>query len=339
MARSEATPSGFPTIGAKTKYNEYNLTRYPVDVDSRENNGNMKGFTNMVDYNMAEHVNALTDAIMVMQRVLGIGVEGTHADVKTRFNVLDSHNHDGRYGGSGWTVAAGQTLVGHTHTGAAGHPSQINLSGEVQGKLAKGFLDLTATGLTGADVMISSTSSTKISDAVNDKLSVSEGGTIEKNLTVKGKMSTRTMREWDVNDATAGTKIADNTTSTNQAVRGAGTADVRFIHETIKDFQYGKYVIGVRLKTSSMVTEDVAYIRLYNSIGGTWALNASTMIKGTDFDSAGQWQTFYLVADVEGNTANSQPVIHIGKDATGASLNVDFDHAYIMPVTPAVFDM
>jgi hypothetical protein len=338
-ARSESIPSGYPTIGTKSKYAEYNLTRYPDALDSRDNNGNMKGFTNMVDYNMAEHINALTDAVMVMQRILGVGVEGTHADVKTRLNVLDNHNHDSRYGGAGWTVARGQTLIGHTHTGAAGHPSQINLVTEVQGKLNKNFLNLTSTGLTGADVMMSPTSSTKISDAVDDKLSVSQGGVIQRDLQVKGRLASRNLREWDINDTSNGTKVTDNTTLTNQAVRGSGTADVRFIHEGIRDLQYGKYVIGVRLKVNSKVSENVAYIRLYNSVGGNWSLNASQYIKGTDFDAAGKWQTFYLVGDVEGNTANSYPIVHIGKDATTASVNVDFDHAYIMPVTPAVFDM
>lgn len=337
--RSEGTPSGYPTIGSKTKYPEYNLTRYPDALDNRDNNGNMKGFTNMVDYNMAEHVNALTDAVMVLQRILGVGVEGTHADVKTRFNVLDNHNHDSRYGGSGWSAGGGQTLVGHTHNGAAGHPSQINLATEVQGKLNKSFLNLTSSGLTGADVMMSSTTSTKISDAVNDKLSVSQGGTIEKDLTVKGRVSTRLSREWDVNDTENGTKITDNSTLTNQAVRGSGTADVRFIHDGIKDLQYGKYVIGVRLKTSSKLSENVVYVQLYNSISGGWPLDSGLYIKGTDFDATNQWQMFYLSVEVKGNTANSSPAIRIGKFATSSSVNIDFDHAYIMPITPAVFDM
>jgi hypothetical protein len=337
--RSEGTPEGYPTIGTKTKYPEYNLTYYPDDIDSRDNNGNMRGFKNMDDYNMAEHLNALTDAIMVMERILGIGVEGSSVDVKTRLNILDQHNHDTRYGGSGWTLAGGQTLVGHTHTGSAGHPSQINLNGEVQGKLSKGFLDLTSTGLTGSDIMMSGTSSSKISDAVNDKLSTSQGGTIAKNLKVEGKFNSRIMREWDSSDARSGSVSTDYTARSNSVIRGSGTGDIRFIHEGIKGFQYGKYVVGVRLKTSSLANENVAYIRMYNNLNSSWTMDSSLYIKGADFEASNEWKTFYLPCDVAGDSSSSYPILHIGKSSTSGSVNIDLDHAFIMPITPAVFDI
>lgn len=334
--RSEATPSGFNPIGTKTKYSEYNLTRYPDAYDSRDNNGNMKGFTNMQDYNMAEHVNALADSLMVIQRMLGLAPEGTHSNITTRLNVLDQHNHDSRYGGTGWITS--QTLKGHTHTGAAGHPSKINLAGEVQGKLAKASLDLSvSTGLTGADIVMSPASSKKVSEAIDDKLSTSEGGQVQKNLHVKGKFSSRFFREWDSEDA-SGSSITSYETKGNTAKRISGTAYQSFINENARDLEYGQYVVGVRLRTSSNTSSEVAHIRLYSHLGGKYVAQEKK-IYGTDFSAVGKWQTFYLVGTAEGDSSTSSPIVRVAKTSTATSVDVDFDHAYMMPVTPAVFDI
>ncbi|MEK1829018.1 hypothetical protein AAAC51_07665 [Priestia megaterium] len=55
-------------------YEDLVLTRYPNNLDVREGTGanpNLIRWTNLKDYNMAEHVNALQDAVMAMQRMLG----------------------------------------------------------------------------------------------------------------------------------------------------------------------------------------------------------------------------------------------------------------------------
>lgn len=338
MGRSEKNAVG------NTKFSDLNLTRYPNAIDTRANNVNMKGFINLgeagagetPDINYAEHINASLDGLMAVQRTLGINPQGTKADVVTRLNDFDNHNHDARYGGSGWILS--QTLVGHTHTGQPGHPSKINLVSEVQGLLKKSNLDLSATGLTGADIRVSAESDTKISVAIDDKLSTSAGGTIQKDLQVKGRFASRIERHWTVADAQNGATNADATTSGNSSKRGSGVDEVRFISEYLREFEYGKYVIGVRLKTSALLDENVAYIGLYNKVGGTWDYSQRKWLSGADFKAANKWTMFYFVVDVEGDSLDSFPIIRIAKDTTSVSVNVDFDYAYIMPVHPAVFD-
>lgn len=334
---------------------DLSMTNYPKRIDSRANNLNMQGFLNVHDgnsttplnkmYNMAEHVNALADAVMAVQRVLGIdphinkdGQANPKGTVDGRIDSLeDPARYDLRYGGVNWSTA--QTIVAHRHTGVNGGPSRINLSSEVQGLLSKSNVDLRlTTGITGADISMSSTNSKKINEVIGDKLSISQGGTIQANLAVTGKLQSRIQREWNHTDAQNGTSISTTATSSNRAFRASGTNQVRFIHDRIQDFEYGKYVIGVRLRTSSRVNSDVAYVRLMNDIGGVWVENGHLRIRGSEFANTSRFQTFYLVCDVDGDRADSFPAIEIGKTSTASSVNIDFDYAFIMPTHPAVFD-
>lgn len=335
-------------------YTDLPLSQYPAAIDSRENNKNMQGFVNVQDatattplekmWNMAEHVNALADAVMAIQRVLGInphldvdGQTNTEGTVSGRIDILeDPDRYDLRYGGANWDLS--QTLVGHTHTGDTGHPHKINLSNEVQQLLAKAHIDLTtSTGLTGADIAVSDKVSTKISDAVADKLSVSSGGTVRAPLTVTGKFRSRTHYEWNGSDVKNGVQNQSNATSSGICYRGSGTQDVRFIDDSLDALEYGKYVVGVRLRTSSLANEQVAYIRVSNIIAGSTVVT-DVAINGTDFDEVNKFKMFYLVCNIDGDAANSTSNIYIGKDATVANISVDFDHAFITPVHPAIFD-
>lgn len=338
-----------------TTYSDLSMTQYPKVIDSRSNNLNMQGFVNVQDatsatpltkmWNMAEHVNALADAVMAIQRVLGInphidvnGQANAKGTVDGRIDLLeDPDQYDARYGGTGWIL--GQNLVGHTHTGETGHPSKIDLVNHVQGLLKKSNIDLTtATGLTGADIAMNSQVSTKISDAIADKLSTSQGGTVNADLAVTGKFQSRTHREWNNEDVQNGTKITTYGASSGIAYRGAGTADVRFIDNGLDGFEYGKYVVGVRLRIDSLPSEQVGYIRVYNTVGGVKTLDSSVAINGTDFDAVNSFKMFYLVCSIKGDASSSISSIQIGKDSTNASVNLDFDHAFIMPVHPAIFD-
>lgn len=340
-----------------TTFTDLMLTQYPAGIDSRDNNKNMEGFINIQDalpttpldkmWNMAEHVNALADAVMAIQRVLGInpqldvdGRSNTEGTVSGRIDLLeDPDRYDSRYGGEGWILS--QTLIGHTHTHENGHPSKILLtdSSEIQGLLPKANIDLTTdTGLTGDDIAVGKKISTKIADAVADKLSVSQGGTINNNLTVLGKFRTKTHYEWNNLDVINGTKKADeHITSSGVFYRGAGTEEVIFINDSLDTLEYGKYVVGVRLRTNSLASEVVAYVNVYNYIGGK-TVAASMQINGTDFDDTNNFKMFYLVCDINGDASNSKSSIKIAKDGTASDTNIDFDHAFIMPVHPAIFD-
>lgn len=341
MARSESNAVGnliFPDL---------NLTSYPNKIDSRNQadsgyNPNMSGFTNLKDYNLAEHVNALADAVMAIQRILGInpqkdagGVDRT--TVSNRIAIVENRNFDDRYGGPGWDLS--QTLVGHTHTGGPGHPSQIDLATEVKNVLSKNHIDLSATtGLTGADILMSPTVSTKISDAIADKLSVSQGGTVQKDVHILGRFSSRLSREWTAENGSEGTLITDVTTLTNKARRASGTGQIRFLMDRVYNLLCGKYVLGVRARVNSQVNENVLKMSFSDFDGTSYVQRSVKYFKGMDFQSAGKWQMFYMVFDHETLEESGQGYLQIEKPATASSVTVDFDHAYIIPVHPAVFD-
>jgi hypothetical protein len=356
--RSESNAVG------NSKFTDLNMTFYPTQIDSKIQgnagyNPNMKGFWSAgdlnlpagqdPDYNMAEHVNALADAIIAVQRILGINPHvdyqggNTTGTVSSRITAAENKDnyYDKRYGGQNWTTDLGQTILTHTHGGGLSEAPKINLVDEVTGALAKANIDITqATGITGADLVMSSSISTKISDAINDKLSTSQGGIIKKGLSVEGTFSNRTYREWTAKDITGGSQVTDVRTLENVARRFTGTTTQNIVAEPIKNLLMGKYVLGVRVKVSSLVSENVLRLGFYewNASDERWKTNAATYIKGTDFDIVDQWKMFYLVFDHESIDSVGHNGIRIVKEATSASVNVDFDCAWVMPVHPAVFD-
>lgn len=344
------------------KFSDLNMTRYPIQVDSKNSgelayNENMKGFWSAgdanlpagvnPDYNMAEHVNALADAIIAVQRILGINPHvnykggNTSGTVSSRIAAAENKDayYDARYGGVNWTTLLGQTILTHTHGGGLAEAPQINLSDEVAGHLAKVNLDISqATGLTGADLSMSPTISTKISDAINDKLSVSQGGVVQKKLEVKGASISRLNKEWTASDATGGATITDYKCLTNQARRASGLGEVRFLQTPVSNLLCGKYVLAVRVKINSLVDQNVLRLHFSDYDGTTWLSRGTSLIKGTDFKEANKYQMFYHVFTHETPSSSDTTAMHVWKLATTSSVNLDFDCAWITPVHPAVFD-
>jgi hypothetical protein len=354
--RSEANAVG------NSKFTDLNMTFYPTKVDSKVAgdvgfNPNMKGFwsagdSNMpagkeADYNMAEHVNALADAIMSIQRILGVNphidFKGGNATgtVSTRIAAAENKDayYDVRYGGQNWSPAIGQTILTHTHGGGINQAPKIQLGSEVAGRLLKANLDLAqATGVTGADISMSPAISTKVVDAVNDKLSTSQGGIIKKGLTVEGRLLSRTHKEWTAEDISGGTLVSDMKTLTGVSRRGSGTGQVQFINGPVNNLLCGKYVLGVRAKVNSLVSQDVLRLHFGDYNGSQWINRATKIMKGTDFSAINQWQMFYMVFDHETLTAEGLTAMHVWKTTTTSSINLDIDCVWITPVHPAVFD-
>jgi hypothetical protein len=357
--RSESNAVG------NSKYTDLNMTFYPTQIDSKVSgnagyNQNLAGFWNVNDpnlpagqdgnYVMAEHVNALADAVMAIQRILGINPHidykggNTSGTVSTRIAAAENKDayYDKRYGGQNWTTGLGQTILTHTHGGGTNEAPQIDLVEDVKGILKKANMDISqSTGITGADLVMSSTVSTKIVDAINDKLSTSQGGTIKKDLTVEGKFSNRTYREWTAAGITSGSQITDVRTLDNTARRFTGTTEQYIIAEPIKNVLMGKYVLGVRAKISNnTLTEAVMRLGFYewNNSTSTWTAKTVKYISGTDFEANDKWQMFYIVFDHESIDSTGHNGIRVAKDATATSVNLDFDCAWVMPVHPAVFD-
>lgn len=355
-------------------YPDLVLTRFPELFDERsgsKSNPNLQRWTNLKDYNMAEHVNSLQDAVMAVQRMLGelaqmpaapkdvngkpitdpnvlLNLKRT-STVKSRIDALETHDwyaeFDKRYGGPVWKFdkdkPTNPTIQQHRHLGSTsgipGMPEKIMLTQEVQGKLPKANVDLTktATGITGSDIYVESTSNTRVADAINDKISETTGGTIAQNaeLKVLGKTNTRWTREFDSNDAssTGNTAVADSKTLLNKAIESGATAASDLLNAPLDGMQYGRYVAIVRLSTSSLPSNAVVEISAVNSKTNQ-VINKATL-NGTDFDTSGQYKTFYLIFNHDGSTK-----LRVRKLATTSSVKVRFDYAIVEPVHPAVFD-
>lgn len=346
-----------------SRYTDLNMSFYPAQVDSKTvgtagYNPNMKGFWSAgdlqlpagqdPDYNMAEHVNALADAVIALQRIIGanpqIDFKGIDkGTVKERISAAENKDayYDKRYGGQNWTTALGQTILTHTHGGGLNQAPKINLSSEITGQIAKANMNLTqATGLTGADVFMSPSSSSTIDGAVKDKLSVSEGGVIQKNLGVMGAFSSRTNREWTSEDITAGSAISSPQTLQNKARRFTGTTQQFILAQAVPNLLCGKYVLGVRVRTSSRISGELLKLSFseYQQSTQGFVTKAEAVVYGMDFDAANRYQMFYLVFDHETLDDIGHNSLRITKAATTTSVNVDFDCAWITPVHPAVFD-
>lgn len=345
------------------KFIDLNMSGYPERIDSKDStnlgfNPNMKGFWSagdknlpagqLPDYNMAEHVNSISDGLMAIQRILGTNphvdykggnTEGTVSDRIRAAEDKDAY-YDRRYGGIGWRPAFGQTILTHTHGGGNQQAPKITLTTEVQGKLPKDNVDLSAeTGLTGADIRMSPTVSTKISVAINDKLSTSQGGTIQKDLEVLGKFQNRTYREWTAMDSPRGTRITDTRTLDHSAKRFSGSTQQEIIAEPVQNLLSGKYVMGVRVKVSSRTSDTVLMLGFYeHKQNGGWVEKSRVDIRGNEFDATNKWQMFYLVFDHEPEDARGHNGIRIRRLATSSNVNLDFDCAWVMPTHPAVFD-
>lgn len=338
MPRSEEN-----RIVGKETYTELNLTQYPDKIDTRSNNANMAGFENNKDYNYAEHINALADAVQALQRAIGakpyMDKENiSHTTVSNRITAIESKDYDTRYGGVGWNPT--QTIVAHTHTGGAGSPGQINLVTEVKGKLTAVNINLDGTdpkGLTASAISVSTTDIRKIPEVLNDKLSISAGGTIRGAVNIEGVFSTRTHREYNHTNRSAGDLVVDYGTSSNTAMISSSTELCQFYNTAVQGLAYGRYAMAVRMKINQATTEDVMVLRWYDWMTGGWRLSNQESFKGTDF-VPNTWKTIYLTFEHQGDLVDSYSSFHVWKPFTSSSVRVSIDHVVIMPIHPATFD-
>lgn len=349
-------------IGNKENYQDLNLTNYPNFLDSRSEtpnnpyryNKNMRGFVNvgegeaLPDYVMAEYINAALDGLMALERAIGatpMVPSGTSlatipsviesSTVAARISRIENGLFDERYGGAGWSYIPGRpTLSSHEHTGLTGQPGKINLVNEIEGILKKNNVDLTsATGITGADLSVSKTNVTLISDALADSLSKSAGGTINGAVIFKKALRSRTGGDWRADELPilSGTSLlVDTAASAGKAlVSGSNTSATQLFSLSATertDLLFGKYICIVRLKASTMVSGYGLRFQLGNAtqdiLGG-----------GLPVDS---YKQFYFV--FEQNETTKPAHLTFTKLATGAALSVSIDSIIIEPIHPAVLD-
>lgn len=334
-------------IGNKPNYQDLNLTQFPSALDSRQNNPNMRGFTNVgeediPDYIMAEYVNALSDAVMAVQRALGTNpmvptnanaadvpslIEGSN--VSSRIGAIEGGLLDERYGGAGWAYQPDRpTLSKHEHTGTGGQPGKISLLNEIEGKLQKANLNLAqAGGLTAADLFVSATNSKRVTEALEDALSKQEGGRVDKPVVLAGGLRSRTVIECTAPEMVGGNASlsVDAQATASQARVSSGNTASTFHGENLnRTLLFGKYVVGVRVKVSNPIS--AALIRI--QAGGK-----TTTYQGNEF-AANTYKVIYHVFD-HSSDANTLKITRL---ATTAETTVQVDSFFIQPIHPAVFD-
>ena len=348
MAGYRSENNKFPN---KENYKDLNLSIWPNKIDTRDTNLNMKGFVNIgegqvPDYVMAEFVNAALDGVMGLQRALGetpmVPFDAVPAQkitivenetVDTRITRIEDGLFDERYGGKGWTnIPTRPTLNNHNHSGIKGQPPKINLTSEVSGKLPKINIDFSqATGMTGADVFLSNTDSTLISVAVNDRLSMKTGGVLNGDVVFNKLIQTSTTREWNNTNLvsnTNATKTTDNGANTNSTLTSHATNLSVLLNSPLTNLFYGKYVLGIRVRSSSIADTDLMRVRLGSA--------NIQIYKGIEFEKVIEYKMFYYVFDHTSASKDSNIVIE--KLGTAVGMNVSLDSAFIQPIHPGTLD-
>ncbi len=352
--RSEAD-----ALVAKTNYTALDLTLYPSQLDTRDNNENMRGFVNIgegykADYVYAEYINALGDAVMAIQRALGtnpmvpswitaagdIIASAENDTVGERLTVIESGApFDKRYGGTGWSYTADRpTLSKHTHNGVGQNPDPISLTTDVTGKLPKTKLQLdaignSATAVTGADLYVSPANLISLADAVTDGLSRSKGGVVTGDVSLRGATQTRTHLSYlsdEMSTRTGVTRESDSAATAGITLQAFGTDAADLFSLPAADKQqllFGRYVAAVRVKCSAVTHTPVLQI----SQGAT-----TVTIHADEFGSANSYKQFYFVFDH--NAATKATPVVFRKLATTAATIVAIDNIMVEPIHPAVLD-
>lgn len=339
-------------IANKQNYKDLTLSQYPNALDTRANNTNMRGFINVgegeiPDYVMAEYVNAAMDGIMAIERTLGVapmvpydtptGNINTvieNSTVNDRLARIEDGLFDERYGGSGWKYVGNRpTLSKHQHNGQNGHPSKIHLQTDVQSVIRKANIDLTLnTGLLGSDIFVSKQNAIKIDEAIADSLSKSAGGTVTAPVDFKSRFSSRTRMDFVASELTVGTGvtlISDAQASDGRAVRYGSTsttlAMVRIPSALKAHLLYGKYVMGVRMKSSLSNASSLLRVQLGAQV---------QTIKANEIGTS--YKQVYFVFDHTSATKGQD--LTIEKLATTSNTMVTIDSIIIEPIHPAVLD-
>lgn len=348
--RSEAN-----RIGNKQHYKDLNLSHYPTAIDTRINNTNMRGFVNVgeteaiPDYVMAEYVNAISDATMAVERALGVNpmvyygattveipelIENT--TVSDRITRIENGLFDVRYGGEGWVFVPDRpTLNNHYHTGKNGQPPQVRLESEVRGLLPYKNIDLNyQTGLTGAHISVSTNNPTKISEALNDKLSKTEGGLVSGNVTFTGVVKTRTSMDATAPDIVnqGNSRLVSDIDATASRSLSAGLGDSQSRLFTINPDEkahllYGRYVLGVRVKKEFSYDDNIAILSC--KLGGL----VEEFMEG---DIGSEYKTLHFVFEQNPETKNQ--AIEVSKLPSTETQNILLDSYYITPIHPATLD-
>lgn len=356
MANSTGYRSEANRFSNKKNYKQYNLSRYPNDLDTRKNNTNMRGFVNIgetaavPDYVMAEYMNAAMDGIMSVERTLGTSpmvYDGASSEqihdlienftVSDRISRIESGLFDIRYGGEGWEFVPDRPVLNnHRHDGKDGHPQKIRLTEDVEGLLPYRNINLNySTGLTGAHISLSPSNSAKLHTVIEDLLSKTQGGSVSGDVSFTGVVKTRTSIDAtasDINNKGQSSLVSDNEATSGRSLTSKRTRNqVRmFVIEPIEKqhLLYGRYVLGVQIKRKEGSENSRNLLEF--SLGST-----KTFISTSDVPT--NYRTVHFV--FEHNKETKENPLILNKLATSPDEEVIVDSYYIVPIHPATLDI
>ncbi|OTO09318.1 hypothetical protein A5882_003651 [Enterococcus sp. 4E1_DIV0656] len=334
----------------KQNYKDLSMTLYPNNLDSRDSNKNMKGHVNVgegevPDFVMAEYLNSLYDAVMSIQRALGVtpmvytGATNTatiieNSSVSERIGRVENGLFDERYGGAGWVNNESRpTLKKHSHTGTNGQPPKISLTQEISGLLPKSNLNLTQsdTGLLASDIKLSKTDATTITNSLADKLSKSKGGVVKAALEAEGSFNSRYSREFSTDNMAINANCSQVSapTLTGKVTKSHETLLSTLLNSSLNNVHLGKYVANIRFKVDKSSNLPITTPILRCRIGSS---QAQQILANETVD--GVYRNYYFVFD---HTIKEESLI-IEKLATTQSAAISIDNVLVQPMHPSVLD-
>lgn len=313
--------------------------------------------TNPQDYYvLADDINALQDAIIAIQRSLGVKPQGDNglSTVAERFLNLENYvmlgdstnsgfnDLDERYmwGGTRPTIngqpAPLVSIVSHLHDGTPGQATKIDLANHVTGLLSKNNIDLTSNTtdmLSAQDIRMSTSDSTTIPQKLDTKYDKA-GGEISGDVKISGNIQCGIFFEKDAKDMGCDTDKGYQISTVDYYANSgyARKADINdldgyLINETIS-MRYGYYSVILRMKIpttdSSKNSNMLCRISLLNKKTGELTTQIITV---GDFSVQDEYQNIY----VNFNHRND-----IG--AVGGAQEFDLKVYYYSGVTPLYID-
>ncbi len=359
---------------ANTLYSDLTKTQYPAQIDSRypvaavtdlrfpsadnanlvytigeqHENTDMNPETDYTTYIMAAHINVLQEAMLCVERTLGIMPQGDFKTVKARIENLEDKDYDIRYitaNSVGWTYdSARDTLYAHKHLGGTASPSKVDLASEVQGLLPKTAIELgvTNSSLMATDIKMSSTDNRTIKDSIDAQFPRTAGTSypITGDLYLDNKFFGGLYGEWDAQDHIEGissTKVSDDKAYSGYSVKSGTTNEFMIIGPTggYQKLRYGKFVVGFRIKITDPPDAEAMVCQL--SVGNVLEQNVRN-IYAKDFENPGNYEMLYITFD-HTPTSDNLNRFYFGVWRHNAAVGYLYiDSIIIMPSHTSVYD-
>jgi hypothetical protein len=257
------------------------------------------------------------------------------------FTSLDQRYMWGGAKPAGLAADAKISVKYHLHDGTAGGADKINLASHVTGKLSKDNIDLiskTATMLSAADILMSTSSTQTISDQFNDKMDKT-GGPISGPVTVSGTINSGFFMEFDAattaTSGTVGSNISDIYAESGISRRGLSTSSSGTLFAQSQRLRYGDYVACFRVKVDANISTNPV-CKLYITDG---TKETSLVITPNMFATAGQYDMVYLEFRHKNNHGTTaRPNITVGTYFYGGVTNMNVDSVVVTPIHTTVYD-